>query len=131
MFSKTILFLVAMMFLSFAFSSKMKNKKLNSNLFLKEVVNTSASQAFCFVNNNGTVFDLNKVYSKSDYLINGGNYKVNFNVCRSPQVQCPNQTSMVTYTGENNQCIRLAGPDRVVSKFSILSKKCFKFSRFC
>ena len=121
MLNKTILFLIAIVFFSSVLASKMKNKKLNSQMFLREIKNSSASQAFCFINNNGTVYDLNKVYNSTDYQIKGGNYKVDFNVCRSPQVQCPNQTSMVTYTDVNNQCIRLAGPDRVVSSFSILS----------
>ena len=120
--NKTIYFLIAILFISSVYGAKLKNTKLNTQLFLQDMVNTSSSQAFCFLNSNGTVYDLNKIYNATDYVINGADYKVNFNVCHNPKSQCSNKTSMVTYLGPNNQCVRLAGPDLVVSKWSILSK---------
>ena len=121
--NKTVLFLIAVLVFCSINSSKMKGKKLVSKLFLEAVVNTTTSQVFCFLNSNGTVYDLNKIHSDKDYSISGIDYKVNFNVCKNPLSQCPNSTtSMVTFLGPNNQCVRLAGPDRVVSDWSILSK---------
>jgi hypothetical protein len=125
MFKKTVLFLIAILFICSVDSSKMKVKKLATKLFLEAVVNTTTSQVFCFLNSNGTVYDLNKIHSDSDYSISGADYKLNFNVCKNPQSQCPNSTSMVTFKGPNDQCVKLAGPDRVVSDWSILSNFIF------
>ncbi len=119
--NKTIYFLIVILFISSAYGAKLKNNKLHTQLFLQDVVNSSSSQAFCFLNSNGTVYDLNKIYNSTDYVINGAGYNVNFNVCHNPKTQCSNSTSMVTYQGANNQCVRLAGPDLVVSTWSISS----------
>ncbi len=121
MYYKTVLFLAIIMLFSSTLASKLKTNKLNTKVFLQEIRNQTSSQVFCFLNTNGTVYDLNPVNTKTDYVISEGNYKVNFNVCKNPQAQCPNTTSMVTYLGPNNQCVRLAGPELVVSKWTVLS----------
>ena len=118
------------MFVSSIYGAKLKSSKENTKLFLKQIVNSTTSQAFCFLNSNGTVYDLNKVYNSNDYVIQGGNYKVNLNVCHNPKTQCANKTSsMVTYQGPDGECYRLAGSDLVVSDWTISSKLFFLISK--
>jgi hypothetical protein len=132
--SKTIVFLLIIVLLGSFVESKMKVKKSHSKLskskavsktFLKQVVNTTSNQAFCFLNSNGTVYDLNPLHnSTKDYSIRGLDYLVNFNVCKNALTQCKNRTASVIWNGDltkSDNCIVLAGPNNVVSKWSLLS----------
>jgi hypothetical protein len=128
---KTFLFISILLIFSLATAAKLKSTKT----FLKEIVSSSANQAFCFLNNNGTVFDLNPLTNSTvDYSIHGLSYTVNFNICKNALNKCGNKTSIVTYQnkihldGIADECIALSGAEAVVSKWTVLSKKnCYKF----
>lgn len=105
-------------------------KKAESKLSTEEIVLQNATQAFCFLNKNGTVYDLNPLYnSKSDYVIQGADYVVNFNICKKALGQCGDKDSMINWRRNSNipnvaaekQCISLTGADSVVSKWLFLS----------
>ena len=104
---------------------KVKNK-LRTQLFLQEITTQTASQAFCFLNNNGTVFDINPLHNKTkDYNISGADYTLNFNVCKNANSKCGNRTSLVSWRSNSTgteECVLLAGAESVVSKWAIISK---------
>lgn len=133
--TNTIFFLISLVLLSSAFGKLKTSLKLNT--FVKDTTNTTSVSAFCFLNDNGAVYNLNPAYnSTADYsqvsAINNNvtnnnmttTNSLSLNVCHNPKTQCSNSTGMVTYTtqtGNVNQCVRLAGSDLVVSKWTILS----------
>ena len=124
---KSILFLSLLVIFSSVYSAKLKSELgVNSRTFLKEIVTKSAGGAFCFLNSNGTVYDLRPMKnSTKDYTIpNGNSSQVDFNVCRNTVHQCGNKTSMVLWTNKQDakDCVALAGGEMVVSQWSILGK---------
>jgi hypothetical protein len=125
--SKSIIFLTLLLFFSSIYAAKMKlDLKLESRTFLREVITQSAAGAFCFLNSNGTVYDLRPLKnSQKDYTISQGNSsQVNFNMCRNALQKCGNNTGMVMWSNiqNSNDCKALAGGETVVSKWAILSK---------
>ena len=98
--TRTILFLAILVLIGSFVESKMKAKKTHSKAtkaktkiksFLKQVTNVTTSQAFCFLNSNGTVYDLNPLYNKTqDYSIKNLDNIVNFNVCKNAETKCKN-----------------------------------------
>jgi hypothetical protein len=124
---KSILFLSLLVIFSSVYSAKLKSELgVNSRTFLKEIVTKAAAGAFCFLNSNGTVYDLRPMKdSKADYTIpNGNSSQVDFNVCRNTINQCGNKTSMVLWTNKQNtkDCLALAGGEMVVSQWAIMCK---------
>jgi hypothetical protein len=90
---------------------------------------TNITQAFCFVNNNGTVYDLNPLYRKElDYQIKETTYTVDFNICKAAINQCTTTPNTTTHsyamirqtTGTTTECINLAGADTVVSDWTLI-----------
>ena len=122
MFTKnSAIFLTLILLFSFTLTSKLKS---SSKTFLREIVEEITSEAFCFLNLNGAVYNLNSLKnSTADYQIASDNYTVNFNICKNAITACGNKTSYVTWSDIKNpqDCSALAGPELVVSKWSILS----------
>jgi hypothetical protein len=102
-----------------------------TNTFLKslskELIEQTARSAFCFINNNGTVYDLNPLSNtQSDYTIVGPDYAIDFNICKKAISQCTNKTSLITYSNTlMNECISLSGSATVVSKWKVICKSLF------
>ena len=76
--------------------------------------------AFCFINTNGTVYDLNDLKSdNADYKIKTISGYIDFNICRNALNPCADKTGMASYTrtitGEN--CVQIAGNSSVSSSF--------------
>jgi hypothetical protein len=117
----SVIFLTLILLFSFTLTSKLKS---SSKTFLREIVEEVTSEAFCFLNHNGTVYNLNSLKnSTADYKIASDNYVVNFNICKNAINACGNKTSYATWRDITNpqDCSSLAGPELVVSKWSILS----------
>jgi hypothetical protein len=110
----------SLLFLSSVFANQAFLK--NSN---KEIVQLSGVSAFCYLNANGTVFNLNPLHNEIDYEIGTAPYKVYLNFCGDSSVSCEtNKTSMVTYV-DDTKCIDMSGNETVVSEFEVYSKKKF------
>lgn len=91
------------------------------------VIEISGEQAFCYLNSNGTIYDINPLHkSNSDYYINETLlYSVNFNVCQNTVRKCNNRTSLVSYRSivsgvESDQCVELAGSATVLSNWTVI-----------
>jgi hypothetical protein len=110
------------------FSSKTFPRTRPNFLQIMQINETTASQAFCYLNSNGTIYDLNPLYGKTaDYNISGATYQVDFNVCKNALNKCGNKTSFFKYTAKVNgklsdSCVSLAGPATVVSNWAVISK---------
>jgi len=95
----------------------------NSNPLTQNVTESSAFQAYCFINNNGIVYDLNPLYnSLSDYKTqakDGG--MLNFNICKNASITCKNKTGLVVYSS-NNDCQIIAGSDSSASNMNVIGK---------
>lgn len=103
------------------------NSLNSSSLRLKEIIDTPATQAFCYVTSNGTFFDLNPLYNKTkDYSIinKSKNYTVNFNICNNAVTQCRNKSSLIVYTPNNqpDQCVSLSGAADIIAQYKVISK---------
>lgn len=120
MFSKTILFFAFLLI-----SSSLGSQNFLKKLKIEEVIESKVTQAFCYLNSNGTVYDLNPLYNENqDYSIKTPTYEINFNVCKNALTKCGDKQALVVYkpiepTGD---CVSLSGPATVVSKWSHLSK---------
>jgi hypothetical protein len=87
----------------------------------KEVVQLSGVEAYCYLNANGTVFNLNPLHRVTDYEL-GTVGKVYLNFCGDSSVSCTtNKTSMVTYM-DDTRCIDMSGNETVVSDWQVFSK---------
>ncbi len=107
--------------------TKLQTSTQSRKLKLKQIITQEVNQAFCFLNNNGTVYDLNPLYnSKNDYFIQGPDYVLNFNFCKNTITTCGNKTSLINYqdmsVAGNSTCVALSGPETVVSDWELLSK---------
>jgi hypothetical protein len=86
------------------------------------VETTQTMGAYCFLNSNGTVYDLNPLYRKND------DYNKTFpnadilavNMCSKANKNCLNRTSLSTYTTKAlNQCIALSGDEKAFTNYTI------------
>jgi hypothetical protein len=80
--------------------------------------------AFCFINTNGTVYDLNNLKNdEGDYLEQGLTGNVHFNICRNSFKSCGDKGGMASFVGSINgdNCVQLAGNYTVSSKFSLIT----------
>lgn len=130
----TILFLTSLLVLSSAslLRNNKKNKKVNqansnstivvgNNLVVgeeKPLVN-----GFCFLNTNGTVYDLNGLKNDDiDYKIQTAGGIVYFNICRNALVSCKGNSGAVTYNSNlvGDNCAQLAGNNTVTSSFFLI-----------
>lgn len=83
---------------------------------------TQVKEAFCFLNTNGTIYDLNPMRnSTNDYLITGPSYGVNINFCENTINSCDNKKGMMYYHDDTGRCILLSGPANVVSNWQLNS----------
>ena len=97
-------------------------------LQIKEIQKTKAIEAFCFLNSNGTVFDLNPLHnSTKDYTSKDKKYTMHYNFCEKANTQCKdkNTTALAVLIDNQNpsNCYSLGGSKSTMSKWSIQSKK--------
>ena len=96
------------------------------SLLEKEIHTTKVIEAFCFLNSNGTVYDLNPLYNATtDYTRKDKNSTMYFNFCKQAHTQCKskNTTSLAILIDEKDNCYSLGGSKSSLSKWNILSKK--------
>lgn len=73
--------------------------------------------AFCFINDDGIVFDLNSLENTNeDYTVNTGKGIVNFNFCKNTVNKCDNSSSGMAFYNSQN------------SESELIEKKCFKMA---
>lgn len=100
------------------------------NRFLEhelEIIKTNAYEAFCFLNVNGTVYDLNSLNVPNyDYNFTDGRYTVYYNFCNQAKTQCnqKNTTALAVMTSnvDKNVCYALGGSTSTLSKWNFISK---------
>lgn len=83
--------------------------------------------AFCFINHNGTVYDLNPLKNNyNDYKLNVLTGTLDFNICRNALNSCTGKTGMISYTENlptsNNNCVELSGNATVTSSFTLIQQ---------
>jgi hypothetical protein len=127
--TKNLIFLTLLVLFSFNTSSKLK-----SGTKLRQVVASEIStSAFCFLNNEGTVYNLNPLRASVDYQIEGADYTVDFNVCQDAKNTCKGQSGIVSWFNSTdvNDCSTIAGSQNVVSKWTLLCKFILNLSQPC
>lgn len=108
-------------------SCSLNSKKYNSFLEITEldVKSSQVIEAFCFLNSNGTVFDINPLYdSLKDYQMTDDNYTLYFNFCQQAHNQCTkkNTTALAVLKDNKGDCYSLGGSKNSLSKWNIISK---------
>jgi len=125
--TKSIVFLTLLLFFSSIYAAKIKSElKLNTRTFLQEMITQSEAGVFCYLNSNGTVYDLRPLTNtQKDYqIVQGNSSQVDFNICKNANKRCGDKIGMVTWTNiqDAKDCKVLAGLETVASKWSLLSK---------
>ncbi len=131
----TSLFFISLIL--FVFQANCSSSFLKNKVYLKsleaelEIIKSNAFEAFCFLNMNGTVYDLNSLHiSDHDYNTTDGKYTLNYNFCGEAKHQCKdkNTTSLAVMTSntDKNSCFALGGSKTTLSKWNFLSYKRFK-----
>lgn len=91
----------------------------------KEIYKSKVLEAFCFLNSDGRVFDLNPLYNETnDYIEEDGNYTMYFNFCRDAHMQCEkkNTTALAIVKDKEGNCHSLGGSNNTLSKWNVISK---------
>jgi len=86
------------------------------------VISQQTVAAYCFLNSNGTVYDLNPLHTTNmDYNVTYLNKDtLNVNFCGAAVNNCPNRTALSTYwTALTNSCIALTGDATLFSNYTI------------
>lgn len=97
-----------------------------TQLQTKAVITSQTIDAYCFLNSNGTVYDLNLLNRKNDdynqTLTNNDTLFVN--LCSKANRNCPNKTALATYIyGKSKQCIALSGEENTYTSYIVYCKK--------
>lgn len=109
---------------TFLRKSNMQSRSLEHEL---EVIKSNAYEAFCFLNVNGTVYDLNSLKLKtSDYNSTDGKYTMYFNFCQKSITQCEKKNTtalaVMASNADKNVCFSLGGSTSTLSKWNFVSK---------
>jgi len=85
------------------------------------IITTNTLGAYCFLNDNGIVYDLNSLNRKNDDYNKTFTNKdfLSVNLCSRANNNCPNKTALATYYLANNQCISLSGDEKAFSNYTI------------
>jgi hypothetical protein len=100
----------------------MKNRNLQKQ---SEINKSDTYEAFCFLNADGAVYDLNTLYNpNTDYSISDGKYTVYFNFCKKAHNQCNNKPALalIKSNSDNNICVSLGGQSSSISKWKLVCK---------
>ena len=104
-----------------------------TQLLTTAIIQSNSVGAYCFLNSNGTVFNLNPLTRKNDdynrTFLNGDTLQLN--MCSRAVSNCPNKTALATYKYKNvintltgqAQCISLSGNETTFANWTILCKK--------
>ncbi len=90
----------------------------------KAIITSDTVGAYCFINNNGIIYDLNAL------RVNDHDYNTTFtnrdlltvNMCGKANKNCANKTALATYTLANNQCLTLSGDQNTFIQYRISCK---------
>lgn len=91
----------------------------------KAVLTTTSVGAFCFLNSNGIIYDLNPLYRKSDDYNQtyANNDVLSVNVCSRTYKNCTNKNALAIYTnGQSKECIALSGDQNAFLNYTINCK---------
>lgn len=109
-------------------SSYLRKTNLHNRILDKEleIIKSNAYEAFCFLNVNGTVYDLNSLnIPKYDYNVTDNKYTMYFNFCKKANTQCEkkNTTALAVMTSniDKNVCFSLGGSTSTLSKWNFVS----------
>lgn len=128
----TIMLFVSNTNSSSSFLKKTLNINLKSNSLLEleatEIQKEKAIEAFCFLNSNGTVYDLNPLHNATkDYSSSDNKYTMHYNFCEKANTQCKekNTTALAVLVENDNpkNCYSLGGSKSTMSKWTIESRK--------
>jgi hypothetical protein len=93
-------------------------------LSTQAVITTQTLGAYCFLNSNGTVYDLNPI-RRGDSDFNrtfSNNDRLTVNMCSKANYNCVNRTALATYRTFTNQCIALSGDEKAFTNYTISCK---------
>jgi len=124
-----LMVLITMFFSINCGSTFLKKSNLNVRSLEQElqIISINAYEAFCFLNVNGTVYDLNSLNRpEADYTNSDGKYTMYFNFCKQANTQCTikNTTSLAIMksNADPNICFSLGGSESTLSKWNFVSK---------
>ena len=130
---KSLIFILIHIVFYFSLSNCSMLKKSNNKLIAREmdIIKSNEYEAYCFLNINGTVYDLNSLYNpKNNYNfvdITNNNFIISFNFCKQSILQCKkkNTSALVIMSSKTdpNECYSLGGSATTVSRWTIVSKK--------
>lgn len=108
---------------TFLRKSNLHNRLLEQEL---EIIKSNAYEAYCFLNVNGTVYDLNSLNIPNyDYNSTDGKYSIYFNFCKKAVQQCgkKNTTALAVMASDadKNICYSLGGSGSTLSKWNFVS----------
>lgn len=112
---------------SFLRKSNVNNRNLELEM---EVIKSNAYEAFCFLNVNSTVYDLNSLNIPThDYNMTDGKYSMYFNFCKKAVTQCDKKNTtalaVMTSNGDKDICFSLGGSTSTLSKWNFISNYLF------
>jgi len=132
------LFLFALLVLSYQVNcgSSFLKSNLHTNSYENEleIVKSNAFEAFCFLNVNGTVYDLNSLnMPKEDYQATDGKYTMYYNFCGQSHNQCTQKNTtalaVMTSNADKNVCYSLGGSKATLSKWNFVSNEYFLYNK--
>ena len=94
---------------------------LQIQLQSKAIITSETVGAYCFINDNGIIYDLNPLRANDhDYNRTLTNKEfLAVNICGKANKNCVNKTALATYTLANNQCVSLSGDQNLFIQYRI------------
>lgn len=116
-------FIIMLIFVSYASTSSSFLKKSTLTEEELQIISTKAYEAFCFLNVNGTVYDLNSLNNPvEDYNTTDNKFVLHYNFCKQAVTQCPlkNTTALAVMTSkaDKNICYALGGSESTLTKWN-------------
>lgn len=87
-------------------------------------INKNVTQAYCFLNNEGTVYDLMELYDLEDYVYEGKNNTYILNFCKFTTNKCRKDNAFIIShnTLDERDCHLMSGTNPTLpSKWTIIS----------
>jgi hypothetical protein len=107
-----------------------------TNIETQMLLADGTAEAYCFVNLDGTVYDLNKLYDpNADYFFKANSKSYYFNFCKFGVSKCKKDNTYIIASNQNsliknqtNDCTLLSGTNyQTLPKWRINSKIIFNF----
>lgn len=118
---KNQLFFLLLLSSTFSFQLKTSNK-LNQNEIT--TLTTRLYNSICFINKNGTVFDLTQIKNKNeDYRVDTQTETVFFSLCQNQFQPCQNKAGTASVVTKDGKCFQIAGENTASNELYLLEDR--------